>query len=67
MERSVVHLVQGKQAFVEFYAPWCGFCKKIAPVWAQLATDLKADGSDVIVARVDCTDKEHNAVGPTGG
>lgn len=38
-------------AFVKFFAPWCGHCKKLAPIWVQLAHHLK---NKVAVAEVDC-------------
>jgi len=37
---------------VEFYAPWCGHCKHLAPIWESLATALK---EETHVGKVDCT------------
>mmetsp|Transcript_29445 Transcript_29445/g.80534 ORF Transcript_29445/g.80534 Transcript_29445/m.80534 type:complete len:259 (-) Transcript_29445:77-853(-) len=37
--------------FVEFYAPWCGHCKQLEPVWRDLAVRLVGV---VHLAKVDC-------------
>jgi len=41
-----------KDVLVEFYAPWCGHCKKLVPIWDKLATAFKND-PNVIIANVD--------------
>jgi protein disulfide-isomerase A1 len=51
--------------FVEFYAPWCGHCKKLAPDWEKLATQLKDSGSPAVVAKIDAT--EHTGPATTYG
>ncbi len=40
-----------KHVLAEFYAPWCGHCKSLAPKYDQLAK-LYAGESDVVIAKV---------------
>lgn len=39
---------------LEFYAPWCGHCKNLEPVYKELAQKLKGEES-VIIAKIDAT------------
>jgi len=38
---------------IEFYAPWCGHCKSLAPIYDKLAAALEQ--SDVRIAKIDGT------------
>lgn len=54
-----------KNVFVEYYAPWCGHCKKLAPIWEQLAKDYEGH-ENVIVAKMDSTVNEVASVSVQG-
>jgi protein disulfide-isomerase A1 len=46
-----------KDVLLEVYAPWCGHCQNLEPIYAKLATRFKEIPS-VVIAKMDGTENE---------
>lgn len=50
---------QHPYVFVQFYAPWCGHCKSLAPEYETLGES--SVGKDYVIAKIDATVAEKTA------
>jgi len=44
-----------KDVLLEAYAPWCGHCKKLDPIYRKLASSLSAYKDKLTIAKIDAT------------
>ncbi|CAJ1955965.1 unnamed protein product [Sphenostylis stenocarpa] len=58
-------LDESKDVLLEIYAPWCGHCQALEPIYDKLAKHLSSIES-LVIAKMDGTTNEHPRAKPDG-
>uniref|UniRef100_A0A3P8RSH8 protein disulfide-isomerase n=1 Tax=Amphiprion percula TaxID=161767 RepID=A0A3P8RSH8_AMPPE len=54
-------LSENQYLLVEFYAPWCGHCRELEPIYAEAAEKLKKEEPPLRLAKVDAIEEKEIA------
>ena len=59
-QKQFEELSQGnKPLLVDYWAPWCGYCRRIGPAYEKIAESW---GDEVIVAKINIDDESEVAI-----
>jgi protein disulfide-isomerase A1 len=56
---------ESKDVLLEIYAPWCGHCKTLAPIYEELG-EAYADNDNIVIAKMDGTANEVEGINVRG-
>ncbi|KAI7900930.1 thioredoxin-like protein [Cokeromyces recurvatus] len=56
-EFNDIVLDKSMNVFLEVYAPWCGHCKRLAPIWEELG-ELASGHESLMIAKMDGTEND---------
>jgi len=47
-----------KHVLVKFYAPWCGHCQRLAPIYEEVAAAYEKDNDKIIIAELNADEEK---------